>query len=29
VVSNKNSSQPYVEVTDTTQLFQTIDRMRQ
>ena len=29
VVSNKNSSQPYVEVTDTSQLFQTIDRMRQ
>ena len=29
VVSNKNSSQPYVEVTDTGQLFQTIDRMRQ
>jgi protein-disulfide isomerase len=29
VVTNKNSSQPYVEVTDTSQLFQTIDRMRQ
>ncbi len=29
VVSSKNSSQPYVEVTDTSQLFQTIDRMRQ
>ncbi len=29
VVTNKTSSQPYVEVTDTSQLFQTIDRMRQ
>ena len=29
VVSNKNAGQPYVEVTDTSQLFQTIDRMRQ
>lgn len=29
VVSNKNAGQPYVEVTDTNQLFQTIDRMRQ
>jgi protein-disulfide isomerase len=29
VVSNRNSSQPYVEVTDPSQLFQTIDRMRQ
>ena len=29
VVTNKNSSQPYVEVSDPSQLFQTIDRMRQ
>lgn len=29
VVTSKNVSQPYVEVTDTNQLFQTIDRMRQ
>ncbi len=29
VVNNKNAGQPYVEVTDTNQLFQTIDRMRQ
>ena len=29
VVSSKSASQPYVEVTDTNQLFQTIDRMRQ
>lgn len=28
VVSSKNPSQPYVEVTDPSQLFQTIDRMR-
>lgn len=29
VVSNRTSGQHYVEVTDTSQLFQTIDRMRQ
>jgi protein-disulfide isomerase len=29
VVSNRTTGQPYVEVTDTSQLFQTIDRMRQ
>lgn len=29
VVSSKNPGQPYVEVTDPSQLFQTIDRMRQ
>jgi protein-disulfide isomerase len=29
VVTSKSGQQPYVEVTDTTQLFQTIDRMRQ
>lgn len=29
VVSSRNPSQPYVEVSDPSQLFQTIDRMRQ
>jgi protein-disulfide isomerase len=29
VSSSSNAGQPYVEVTDTNQLFQTIDRMRQ
>lgn len=29
VVTNKTTGQSYVEVTDTSQLFQTIDRMRQ
>jgi protein-disulfide isomerase len=29
VVTNKNAGQHYEEVTDTNQLFQTIDRMRQ
>ncbi|HEU5337351.1 MAG TPA: thioredoxin domain-containing protein [Terriglobales bacterium] len=29
VVNNQNSGQHYVEITDTNQLFQTIDRMRQ
>ncbi len=29
VVTSRTTGQPYVEVTDTSQLFQTIDRMRQ
>jgi protein-disulfide isomerase len=29
VVTNRSTGQPYVEVTDTSRLFQTIDQMRQ
>lgn len=29
VVTSRTTGQPYIEVTDTSQLFQTIDRMRQ